>query len=611
MTVKSRREIQVKTVEYTHKQNYNKTLVVGHALSDQKAVKELLNAGGMSAAKPLQQHSIEATEISQILSQTYNPTGVSKEQLSVDKVWDGLALDLLMSNRDKTWWGWSDSEALPYLNYWKSIDSKLGFIFVYDTPESFMKQILLQSETLSSNSIAKAVDEWCAYNEALLKFYYRNMECSLLVNTQQVKLRTTEYLQQVSKQIGLKSTELDDNAIVTLQETFQNDVNDPLFSYLVDDILKGHPNITNIFEELQSVANLPFNVLNETQHTPLNALLALQNDKAQYDRLQEKISFVRKTNEAYQNQIASLESKQKELAELKKSKSSENEELLTQLMSVQEELEKYYLASQKSTNELASLEKTLKKKQKENESLAKGSASVKQSKVQELESVKKAIAQKAIENEELLTQLMSVQEELEKHYLVSQKNTKELASLKKTFKENEQLKAELNSFQKKQKELAELKKSKSSENEELLTQLMSVQEELEKYYLQNRRLKKKQQAVKRYYGAAQRVKKQLSYRLGAKMIEKSKSIWGILALPFSLRAVYLEYKKDMQERAGKKLPPIETYTDAYEVPRIKKHLSYRLGEALIASTRTPFGIFTLPAKLSKAHREFKEERNNA
>ena len=214
----------------------------------------------------------------------------------------------------------------------------------------------------------------------------------------------------------------------------------------------------------------------------------------------------------------------------------------------------------------------MQEKQKENASLVKESASVKQSKVQELQRIEKSIQEKA--------------------------------------KENEQLKAKLDDFQAKQKELAEKEKSKTSENELLLTQLMSVQEELEKYYLENEALKEKKKEVKRHYGAAQRVKQQLSYRLGSKMIEESKSFGGILGMPFSLRTVYKEYKKDMKERADKKLPPIESYADAYEVPRIKKHLSYKLGEATIKSMKSPFGIFKLPFALKKAHREYKEGKVN-
>ena len=116
--------------------------------------------------------------------------------------------------------------------------------------------------------------------------------------------------------------------------------------------------------------------------------------------------------------------------------------------------------------------------------------------------------------------------------------------------------------------------------------------------------------MKKYYGAGERVRQQLGYRLGIKMIEESKSIGGILLLPFSLRGVYKEYKKEMKENANKKLPPIEKYADACEAERVKKHLAYRLGEAMIESMRSPLGIFTLPFALKKAHKEFKKARAN-
>lgn len=64
----------------------------------------------------------------------------------------------------------------------------------------------------------------------------------------------------------------------------------------------------------------------------------------------------------------------------------------------------------------------------------------------------------------------------------------------------------------------------------------------------------------------------------------------------------------MKARGGKKLPPIESYADAYEVPRVKKHLSYRLGEAAIKSMKSPFGIFKLPFALKSAHNDFKASR---
>ena len=524
----------VKKVEKMQPQNFNKTLVIGHSTSDKKSIMALLNAGGMSIAKPLQQQSIEATEISKILSQTYNPNRDNKKQYNIDKVWDGLALDLFMSNRNEKWWGWDDAEALPYLSYWKSIDSKLGFIFVYDTPENFLKTFLLKSDNLSSDIVIKAVEEWCEYNEALLKFYYRNMENSLLVNTQQVKYKTTEYLQQVSKQIGFNHTKIDDNVIVTIQESFENDENEPLFSYIIDNFIKEYPNLTNIFEELQSVATLPFNVSNKMEHNSLEVLLALKNDKEQYNRLLKKMSYIKRDNVAYQSQISYLESEREELLEQEKSKSIENKDLLAQLLSVQEELEKYYLINQK-----------------------------------------------------------------------------EIALLEKSLKDNEKLKTELDFLQKKYNDLVKSKNSKASENEELLSHLMSVQEELEKYYLENKRFKEKQEEAHRYYGAAERVKKQLRYRVGKEITQKYKSILGIITLPFSLVLVYIDYKKDKKKINREKLPPISEYADAYEVPRIKRHHAYRVGDVVISSLQTSSGFFAIPYRLIKLYKEFKKERNDA
>jgi len=149
------------------------------------------------------------------------------------------------------------------------------------------------------------------------------------------------------------------------------------------------------------------------------------------------------------------------------------------------------------------------------------------------------------------------------------------------------------------------------ENDLLLLQLMSVQEELEKYYLENKSLKNQLEEKKRYYGASDRIKQQLSYRLGATMIEKSKSIRGIISLPFTLLKVHSQYKKEMKDRKNQpKLPLIHTYADYYEAERVKKHLSYRLGQAMVNTLKgNPFGIFILPFKLRAIYKEFKRERN--
>ena len=646
-------KIKKKKKSFKSKPGYNKTLVVGHILSDHKSVIGLLHASGMQEAQPLQKESVEATEISKILTTNHSSKKSAIKQLKVDKVWNGLALDLLMSNRDAKWWGWYDSEALPLLNYWKSLDSKMGFILVYDTPESFLQKALASLEVLNEENLDDVVQEWCRYNEALLKFYYRNTASALLINTQQAKLTSAEYLQQVTRQIGLKEAQLSNSAITMMQASFQEERGDPLFTYLLQDLLKKYPSLNSLFNELQSVASLPY-VVPAASCATLDALNALRH---------EQKSYLRVTTE-----LSSLQNEQDELIAQEAEKSQENQDLLTQLMLVQEELENYYLKNSQSAKRLAELSKQIEAaKEAYNTSLAEEQAE----KAKVLAALEKRYEEQKVsneqlitqlentkterrelfekrerlsqENEELLTQMMSVQEELESYYVKNEQTSKTLADVKaqlersqeayekalveqklktETFEKvkkalqqekasvEKQLSQELSTLQKQQEELRTSDQQKSKENEALLEQLMSVQEELERYYLENQTLKEQQREQKRHYGAAERVKSQLSYRLGAKMIEQSHSFWGKVALPFSLRRVYLEYQEEMKSKQGIKLPKIEEYADAYEVPRIKKHLSYRLGQVLIASTQTPFGIFALPSKLRQAHQAFKKDRED-
>jgi hypothetical protein len=151
------------------------------------------------------------------------------------------------------------------------------------------------------------------------------------------------------------------------------------------------------------------------------------------------------------------------------------------------------------------------------------------------------------------------------------------------------------------------------ENDLLLSQLHKVQEELERYYLENRQLKVggaklQSQSKQTYYGAADRVKQQLSYRLGATMIAQSRSVGGWLRMPFALNAEFKRFKQDQAARANQKLPPIVQYRDAHDAERVKQHLSYRLGARMIANSKTLGGWVAMPWALLGETQAFRKER---
>ncbi|MCV3387734.1 hypothetical protein L8U00_04435, partial [Campylobacter sp. IFREMER_LSEM_CL2256] len=117
------------------------------------------------------------------------------------------------------------------------------------------------------------------------------------------------------------------------------------------------------------------------------------------------------------------------------------------------------------------------------------------------------------------------------------------------------------------------------------------------------------------HGSAKtRIQNQLSYKLGQAMIVNSKSILGYIRMPFVLSYIKDKHKQEQkiyQEKIKKdpslKLPPLESYLDYQEALKLKNHLSYKLGEALIQANKTWYkgGYVKLWFKIRELKRKIK------
>ena len=155
------------------------------------------------------------------------------------------------------------------------------------------------------------------------------------------------------------------------------------------------------------------------------------------------------------------------------------------------------------------------------------------------------------------------------------------------------------------------------ENELLLSQLHKLQGELENYYLDQSKLKNKADALlampkpkqkpKAYYGAADRIKQQLTYRLGSTMIAHSRSLGGWLNMPFALWSETKRFKLDRVQQKKAEMPPISLYCDADEAERIKKHLSYRLGKRMLNNSKSLAGWVAMPWSMYSEVRVFRQQ----
>ncbi|HEG0338566.1 TPA: hypothetical protein SB330_000963 [Campylobacter coli] len=154
---------------------------------------------------------------------------------------------------------------------------------------------------------------------------------------------------------------------------------------------------------------------------------------------------------------------------------------------------------------------------------------------------------------------------------------------------------------------------------EKIKQLHILQNSIQEKSTQLNQLQSKLSFQTKYGTAKTRIQNQLSYKLGQAMILNSKSILGYLIMPMALLSIIISHKQEQkiyQEKIKKdpslKLPPLESYPDYKEALKLKNHLSYKLGEALIQANKTWYGggYIKLLFDIRKIKREIKEEYAN-
>ncbi|HEF9737474.1 TPA: hypothetical protein SB142_001116 [Campylobacter coli] len=152
---------------------------------------------------------------------------------------------------------------------------------------------------------------------------------------------------------------------------------------------------------------------------------------------------------------------------------------------------------------------------------------------------------------------------------------------------------------------------------EKIKQLHILQNSIQEKSTQLNQLQSKLSFQTKYGTAKTRIQNQLSYKLGQAMILNSKSILGYLIMPMALLSIIISHKQEQkiyQEKIKKdpslKLPPLESYPDYKEALKLKNHLSYKLGEALIQANKTWYkgGYVKILFEIRKLKREFRNRK---
>lgn len=615
----------------------NKIVIVGHPASGYRDVEALLLECGMQAPRPSRREGLLPQDITATLCKAHKlapiDTVTSEEAFApvqAGAVWHGMALDLMLGNLDQPLWGWADPQTIYALDYWKDLDPKLSFVLVYDEPHRVLAEAARASgEPPTAEGLQRLLDNWLAFNGALLRFHLRHSGRCLLVHAQQTRRAAGSYLQQLQPMLDtpLALEQAETSALgadgstllpvvvplhaklalavttagVLPQEAANHMDAAAAERYLVDGVLAEQPAALQLYAELQSAANLPLDGKPRASGDCAAAWEALVRQRsfvgglmvqlhAEYERVnvawsqvreqlaragidhavqltqsQQQIRSVREQLAQWMAQAATLEARVNE-------QTQESELLLTQLHQVQEEMEQQHLHKQ-------DLEREIRQQSEQAVKVQVALAAAKSSSA----ASDKMVRERTDENALLLTQLHHVQEELERQFLRGQALERQMRQQAETA---------------------------GNAQTAVAADLRQVQGELQHLQLENTRLKQRIGPPKppAPSGAADRIKRQLSYRLGARMIQRSRTLRGWLGMPWALVAEARAFRKDCAERAPQKLPPIHSYRDASEAERVKLHLSYRLGSTFLRHGQSPGQWIALPFALRREVKKFRRER---
>jgi len=601
----------------------SKIVIIGHPASGYQEVEALLHQYGMGRAQPSRRDGLSPLQITDTLCQAHKAAPLDSvtdqediRQIAAGPIWSGLALDLMLGNLSQPLWGWADPQAIYTLDYWSGLEPQMCFVLVYDEPH----RVLLQAARAegphpSIDTLRRLLDNWVAYNGALLHFYLRHPGRCLLVHARQMQQAAGKGLRQLQNlldtplalpadepdpaQPRIENTEPSDTATASAPSTVstvlarltqaehlkREDLSAAANTtaterYLADGVLADYPKALQLYAELQSAANLP---LDKTARAAASAASAwetwvrqrafvfdlVSNIHAQYRSTSDALVAAQKQVE---EKIAALAGLQRQIEYKQAESHQENQRLLSQLQQAQRKLE---AERQQAQDQAAAL--TAAQKQVQDKAAALADLQ-RQSERQQAEGSQ--------ENELLLSQLFQVQEELERHHLENQR-----------LKDAGQRAAnDAHAVRKQAQDQATALAAAQKQVQDRATALAAAQKQA---HDKAAALIAAQKQIQDKTAALARLQREIDRKQAASSQENQ-------LLLSQLHQVQKELERYGQELQRLKNPP-KPPAPLGAAARVKEQLTYRLG-AVMVSHNTPGGWLTLPWALAAEARAFRKER---
>lgn len=473
---------------------------------------QVLQAAGLATAARSRAHGMTPAALhkqiikSDPLEVTTSLVALPIQQLVPDRPWQDLATDLFLSNADSEAWGWADFRHIYLLDFWTNFDPQIRFILAYEHPAATVGGVL-RGRQATEGELTRTLAMWSDFNTELLRFSYANRERCLLVNSAAVRQSPLAFAERVANAFGINLSS--ESAPLAALEPPTADAR--LLEYLAQDLVSDHDEARALYEELESTADLPL-VLPVRLQAPAwkdytgvlathaatlesqsKTLRALDEEKsvltARHEELERLMQALTRDRDDQarkaEERRTRLSASNAELARLKEDKEALAEEsklTLLRLHQAQEELEQCYVDNQEREAELRTL-------QRDHATLTTRHAEVEQrlQRLVQAQQQQDALIREGQTRVDLLQEantaleqkLRSLTEARDEQAKLAAERARQLADARATATADRSA------------EIATLRGQSDSltrDNEILLLQLHQLQEEVERYYVENRQL---------------------------------------------------------------------------------------------------------------------------
>jgi hypothetical protein len=106
---------------------------------------------------------------------------ISKTLEHPGRLWEQIGGEIFVTNLQQKMWGWCDHRSVALLDYWAEFEPQVRFVLLCVKPEYQLAR-MLEDPQVTLRDMAEFAQHWLAYHQMMLEFYHRYPTRSVLVD---------------------------------------------------------------------------------------------------------------------------------------------------------------------------------------------------------------------------------------------------------------------------------------------------------------------------------------------------------------------------------------------------------------------------------------------